>query len=62
MLYIVQCRPGGICVGKLYMKNKITSANQIRPNYLRSISSDVTDFSAEIYLRTKQDTKIYNHV
>jgi len=44
------------------MKNKIASANQIGPNYLRSIPSDVTDFSAEIYLRKKQDTKIYNHV
>jgi len=61
MLYFVQCRPGRICVGKLYMKNKITSANQIGPNYLRSIPSDVIDFSAEIYLRTKHETKIYNH-
>lgn len=55
MLYCVKCRPGWICVGKLYMKNKITSANQIGPNYLRSIPSDVTD------LWTKHDTKIYDH-
>ena len=29
------------------MKNNITSANQIGPNYLRSIPSDVTAFSAK---------------
>jgi len=44
------------------MKNKVANAYQIGPNYLRSIPSDVTDFSAEMYLRTKHDTKIYNHV
>jgi hypothetical protein len=40
------------------MKNKITSANQVGYNYLRSVPSYVTYFSAEIFLRKKHHNNL----